>query len=231
MREVVGVAILEDGRVLAARRARPAGARRSLGAPRRQGRAGGGPSSRLRCARSRRSSAATSRSPVRWRASRQLRPARADDLVLRVVTARLADGDPVPHEHDAVRWLRAGRARRGDAGRRPTCRSWTRCGTCWDGRLMRGVFFDEDHARTVVARLVARRFRRHCEREPFAGEDDDEDHPWVVSTRRARGDARAARGGVRRMARTRRATRRRPTPIDAPDRPATGQAGTVGARL
>ena len=28
-------------------------------------------------------------------------------LVLRVVTARLVDGDPVPHEHDAVRWLRA----------------------------------------------------------------------------------------------------------------------------
>ena len=27
--------------------------------------------------------------------------------MLRVVLARLADGDPVPHEHDAVRWLRA----------------------------------------------------------------------------------------------------------------------------
>ncbi len=31
----------------------------------------------------------------------------ADDLELRVVLARLVDGDPVPHEHDAVRWLRA----------------------------------------------------------------------------------------------------------------------------
>ena len=30
----------------------------------------------------------------------------ADDLELRVVLARLVDGDPVPHEHDAVRWLR-----------------------------------------------------------------------------------------------------------------------------
>jgi 8-oxo-dGTP diphosphatase len=28
-------------------------------------------------------------------------------LRLRVVTARLAADDPVPHEHDAVRWLRA----------------------------------------------------------------------------------------------------------------------------
>ena len=26
--------------------------------------------------------------------------------MLRVVLARLVDGDPVPHEHDAVRWLR-----------------------------------------------------------------------------------------------------------------------------
>lgn len=29
------------------------------------------------------------------------------DLALRVVLARLVEGDPVPHEHDAVRWLRA----------------------------------------------------------------------------------------------------------------------------
>ena len=31
----------------------------------------------------------------------------SDDLVLRVATARLVGGDPVPGEHDAVRWLRA----------------------------------------------------------------------------------------------------------------------------
>jgi hypothetical protein len=47
---------------------------------------------------------------------------------------------------------------------------------------MRGVFFDEDHARAVVARLARDGFDAGCEREPFAGEDDDEDHPWVVST-------------------------------------------------
>jgi 8-oxo-dGTP diphosphatase len=28
------------------------------------------------------------------------------DLLLRVATARLTAGDPVPDEHDAVRWLR-----------------------------------------------------------------------------------------------------------------------------
>jgi N-acetyl-1-D-myo-inositol-2-amino-2-deoxy-alpha-D-glucopyranoside deacetylase len=47
---------------------------------------------------------------------------------------------------------------------------------------MRGVFFGEDDARAVVARLAADGFEASCEREPFAGEDDDEDHPWVVST-------------------------------------------------
>ncbi|MET0839256.1 MAG: hypothetical protein ABWY19_10775 [Marmoricola sp.] len=47
---------------------------------------------------------------------------------------------------------------------------------------MRGVFFDEDQARDVVRRLVRDGFEVTCEREPFAGEDDDEDHPWVVST-------------------------------------------------
>jgi hypothetical protein len=47
---------------------------------------------------------------------------------------------------------------------------------------MRGVFFDELQARAVVARLLRDGFDASCEREPFAGEDDDEDHPWVVSS-------------------------------------------------
>lgn len=32
----------------------------------------------------------------------------SEDLVLRLATARLTGGDPVPAEHDAVRWVRAG---------------------------------------------------------------------------------------------------------------------------
>lgn len=47
---------------------------------------------------------------------------------------------------------------------------------------MRGVFFEEDDARAVLARLLREGFDGSCEREPFAGEDDDEDHPWVVTT-------------------------------------------------
>ena len=47
---------------------------------------------------------------------------------------------------------------------------------------MRGVFYDEEHARAAVARLVRDGFEARCSREAFAGEDDDEDHPWVVAT-------------------------------------------------
>lgn len=47
---------------------------------------------------------------------------------------------------------------------------------------MRAIFFDEDDARTVVARLRADGFEADVARERLAGEDDDEDHPWAVTT-------------------------------------------------
>ena len=47
---------------------------------------------------------------------------------------------------------------------------------------MRGIFFDEDDARAVVARLVGDGYDAQVARERFAGEDDDEDHPWAVLT-------------------------------------------------
>ena len=47
---------------------------------------------------------------------------------------------------------------------------------------VRGIFFDEDDARAVVARLVADGYDAALHRERLAGEDDDEDHPWAVLT-------------------------------------------------
>jgi hypothetical protein len=47
---------------------------------------------------------------------------------------------------------------------------------------VRGIFFDEDDARSAVARLVAGGFDARAERERLAGEDDDEGHPWAVLT-------------------------------------------------
>ena len=45
---------------------------------------------------------------------------------------------------------------------------------------MRAIFFDEDDAAAVVARLRSDGFEASYARDPLAGEDDDEDHPWAV---------------------------------------------------
>jgi hypothetical protein len=45
---------------------------------------------------------------------------------------------------------------------------------------VRAIFFDEDDAQAVVARLRADGFEARVVRERLAGEDDDEDHPWAV---------------------------------------------------
>ena len=47
---------------------------------------------------------------------------------------------------------------------------------------VRGVFFAEDDARQAAARLRRDGFEAAAARQPLAGEDDDEDHPWVVVT-------------------------------------------------
>ncbi len=47
---------------------------------------------------------------------------------------------------------------------------------------MRAIFFDEDDAQAVVARLRADGFEARVERERLSGEDDDEDHPWAVTS-------------------------------------------------
>lgn len=44
----------------------------------------------------------------------------------------------------------------------------------------RAIFFDEDDARAAVARLSADGYDAHVVREPLAGEDDDDDHPWAL---------------------------------------------------
>lgn len=47
---------------------------------------------------------------------------------------------------------------------------------------MTAIFHTEDEAAAVVARLRADGFEADLARERFAGEDDDEDHPWAVVT-------------------------------------------------
>ena len=44
------------------------------------------------------------------------------------------------------------------------------------------MFWEEEAARAVADALDDRGFDARVARERFAGEDDDEDHPWVVLT-------------------------------------------------
>jgi hypothetical protein len=46
----------------------------------------------------------------------------------------------------------------------------------------RALFFEADDARSVAALLEDAGFGTTLSRERFAGEDDDEDHPWLLAT-------------------------------------------------
>jgi hypothetical protein len=47
---------------------------------------------------------------------------------------------------------------------------------------VRGIVFEEEAARAIERRLRADGYAATVRREPFAGEDDDEDHPWAIET-------------------------------------------------
>jgi 8-oxo-dGTP diphosphatase len=106
VREVVGVALLQGGRVLAARRTTPAELAGLWEFP--GGKVEPGEDPAEAAVRETTEELGCSISVTGWLAARSVIATRddgADGLVLRVATARLDDGDPVPTEHDAVRWL------------------------------------------------------------------------------------------------------------------------------
>ncbi|NHA00399.1 hypothetical protein G5V59_10700 [Nocardioides sp. W3-2-3] len=65
---------------------------------------------------------------------------------------------------------------------------------------MRGIFFEEEQARSAALALVRGGYQAEVVRERLAGEDDDEDHPWAVLTDAPEVQTRPARGDVRRLA-------------------------------
>jgi 8-oxo-dGTP diphosphatase len=108
----------------------------------------------------------------------------AGGWVLTVAVARIVEGVPTLTDHDEIRWLgpdELGEVTWGapDVPFLPEVADLLR-GADLTGP--RGIFFDEDDAAAVVARLVAAGYRARVERERLAGEDDDEDHPWAVLT-------------------------------------------------
>jgi 8-oxo-dGTP diphosphatase len=110
MRVVVGVALLREGRVLAARRSGPPALAGLWEFP--GGKVEPGEDPRATAVREITEELRCSIDVTGWVDIGADDPADSDsefvpEFVLRVATARLVDGDPVPTEHDAVRWLRA----------------------------------------------------------------------------------------------------------------------------
>lgn len=175
MRQVVGAAIVRDGQVLAARRTAPPEAAGRWELP--GGKVEPGESPGHAVVREVREELGCTVAVTGW-----LPGAAAIGTTheLTVAVAVLTSGTPRPVEHDAVRWL--GVAELGDV-------DWLEPDRPFLGPLarvmmggVRAIFFAEDDARAVAARLTADGFEATVARERLAGEDDDEDHPWAVLT-------------------------------------------------
>ena len=103
-------------------------------------------------------------------------------LRLRVAVVRAGEGEPRPTEHAALRWLLAESLDVVDwlEPDRPFLPPLARVVAILGP--MRGIFFGEDDARAVAARLRTAGYDAEVLQERLAGEDDDEDHPWAVLT-------------------------------------------------
>jgi mutator protein MutT len=179
MAAVVGAAIVRDGRVLAARRTDPpelAGLWEFPG-----GKVEPGETPEQAVVRE-----IAEELGVTVRLERWLGPEVdiAGGWVLTVAVVRIVEGVPTLTDHDEIRWLgpdELGEVTWGapDVPFLPEVAALLR-GADLTGP--RGIFFDEDDAAAVVARLAAAGYSARVERERLAGEDDDEDHPWAVLT-------------------------------------------------
>jgi 8-oxo-dGTP diphosphatase len=175
-RLVVGAAIVRGGRLLAARRTGPAAAVGRWELP--GGKVEDGETPEAALTREVAEELGCAIAVGDW-LERSV-PVRAG-LVLRVAVAHLVDAEPTPVEHDEVRWLDAGELDDVD---------WLDPDRPFLPELRvvlarprpRGIFDDRDDAETVAAQLRSEGYDGWTERESFAGEDDDEDHPWAVLT-------------------------------------------------
>lgn len=108
-------------------------------------------------------------------------------LVLRAATARITAGEPRPHGgdggHDMIRWLAADELDEVDwlEPDRPFL-PYLLERLSPPGTAIRGIFFGEEIADAVVEELRADGWEAYLARERYHGEDDDEDHPWSVTT-------------------------------------------------
>jgi 8-oxo-dGTP diphosphatase len=172
---VIGAAVVRHGRVLATRRTRPAEAAGRWEFP--GGKVEPGEDAAAAVVREVREELGCEVVVTGMLAGTQpIRPGWS----LRIALARLVDGEPTPHEHDAVRWL---------APEQLDEVPWLEPDRPFLAELrevlnrkpvVRAVLYEAEQAGEVAERLRADGFDASIERERFAGEDDDEDHPWVL---------------------------------------------------
>jgi mutator protein MutT len=182
MRPVVGAAVLRGGRVLAARRTAPPAAAGRWELP--GGKVEPGEAPEAAVVREVAEELGCTVEVTGWLAGAT---AIGETHVLRVALARLVSDEPEPREHDRVRWL--GPDELDDVDwmdpDRPflaELRRVLRAAPAATTAAARGIFFEEDAARAVGARLRAEGFEATETRERLAGEDDDDDHPWAVTS-------------------------------------------------
>jgi len=171
---VVGAAILRDGRVLAARRTSPATAAGRWEFPGGKVEPGETPAQAL--VREIAEELGCRLQVTGWLEGEV---AIGATHVLTVALATV-EGEPMPHEHDALVWLGLDELDRVD---------WLDPDRPFLPELrqrmmgqMRGIFFDESDAAAAAGQLRADGYQASIAREQYAGEDDDEDHPWSVTT-------------------------------------------------
>jgi mutator protein MutT len=176
--EVVAAAILREGRVLACRRTSPPEAAGRWELP--GGKVEPGESRERALVREIGEELGVLVEVADWLAGESRI---SDALTLRAATARILTGEPRPREHDRVRWLapeelddvdwlEPDRPFLAELGERLAAAQSTEV----------AIFFDEDDARSVAGRLESEGWWTRVQREPFQGEDDDEDQPWAVAT-------------------------------------------------
>ena len=99
---------------------------------------------------------------------------------LRAALCQVTAGEVRPREHDRLRWLAPDELDQVDWLEPDRPFVALLAGTA--ERTCRAVFFDEDDAVGVAQRLLEDGWSALRSRDRFQGEDDDEDHPWVVET-------------------------------------------------
>jgi 8-oxo-dGTP diphosphatase len=182
---VVGAAVVRDGFVLAARRTRPPAAAGRWELPGGKVEPGESPEDALV-----REVGEELGCTVRVLSWLHGRAPVGPGLELAVALVDLVAGDPVPTEHDRVRWLSAAELSsvdwlEPDRPFLPQVRAslGREGGGSASGATMspvRAIFFDPGEADAAADRLRADGYRAHVQVERLAGEDDDEDHPRAV---------------------------------------------------